>query len=279
MSIATTELTDPSITDLLSAGLLVDGQRLTAAEGKFMATVTAHGMEILGEIHNDPTAAMKAVMPAPPEAGWSFWMLEAGDGLRRPLEHLRLEWRRRKAKHKIRTSVTHPLRIDCVVTPSGGVIGMTICPGKKGASIYDGDWDRDLQGDISVIRGWNPMYVISILENHEFELLGIREFPDVIKAQDFCWIHMEIPDSGTPDQHFEHQWSAISQSLHKCLNNKGRVLIHCRGGLGRTGVAAARLLTESGVSPNDAIAKVRKARPGAIETWEQEQYVRERKWI
>ena len=45
---------------------------------------------------------------------------------------------------------------------------------------------------------------------------------------------------------------------------------HCRGGLGRAGMISARLLVESGVEPEVAIAKVRAARPGAIETREQE---------
>lgn len=52
-----------------------------------------------------------------------------------------------------------------------------------------------------------------------------------------------------------------------------KVLIHCRGGLGRTGVVAARLLIEAGTEPDLAAKLVRAARPGAIETWEQYQYV------
>jgi len=45
-------------------------------------------------------------------------------------------------------------------------------------------------------------------------------------------------------------------------------------GLGRTGMAAALLLVERGIAPEDAIAAVRRARPGAIETRGQETLVR-----
>jgi ADP-ribosyl-[dinitrogen reductase] hydrolase len=44
--------------------------------------------------------------------------------------------------------------------------------------------------------------------------------------------------------------------------------------LGRTGTIAGRLLVEFGDSPEEAIRKVRAARPGSIETRAQEQYVR-----
>jgi ADP-ribosyl-[dinitrogen reductase] hydrolase len=52
-----------------------------------------------------------------------------------------------------------------------------------------------------------------------------------------------------------------------------RRLIHCRGGLGYTGMIAARLLVELGMDAHDAIAAVRRVRPGAIETGAQEQHV------
>ena len=51
------------------------------------------------------------------------------------------------------------------------------------------------------------------------------------------------------------------------------VLVHCRGGLGRSGTIAALLLIEFGVPNDQAIIKVRNARPGAIDIAEQEEYV------
>ena len=45
-------------------------------------------------------------------------------------------------------------------------------------------------------------------------------------------------------------------------------LARCRGGIGRAGTIAARLLVELGVEPATAIAIVRAVRPGAIETSE-----------
>ena len=49
----------------------------------------------------------------------------------------------------------------------------------------------------------------------------------------------------------------------------GKVLVHCEGGTGRTGTMAAAYWIARGLSAADAIARVRVARPHAIETDEQ----------
>src|SRR6266516_3803783 len=73
-------------------------------------------------------------------------------------------------------------------------------------------------------------------------------------------------------------WSR-SEGLRARLRSGFDVLVHCRGGLGRGGLIAARLLVELGSKPENAIGQVRRARPGAIETLEQEDYVRATKPI
>jgi ADP-ribosyl-[dinitrogen reductase] hydrolase len=51
------------------------------------------------------------------------------------------------------------------------------------------------------------------------------------------------------------------------------IVVRCRGGLGRAGTIAARLLVELGVEPREAIGRFRQARHGAVETERQEHYV------
>ena len=53
-----------------------------------------------------------------------------------------------------------------------------------------------------------------------------------------------------------------------------RVVVACRGGLGRTGTAVACMLVDGGVLPDEAIARVRAARPGTVERRSQEDFVR-----
>ncbi len=48
------------------------------------------------------------------------------------------------------------------------------------------------------------------------------------------------------------------------------VAVHCMGGRGRSGTMAACYLVKAGMEPWEAIAEVRRRRPGAIEIPEQE---------
>jgi ADP-ribosyl-[dinitrogen reductase] hydrolase len=76
-----------------------------------------------------------------------------------------------------------------------------------------------------------------------------------------------------PDDRFEAKWVTTGPEFRKVVRRGGSILIHCRGGLGRSGSIAARLLVELGMDAQTAIDAVRHARPGAIETHEQELHV------
>ena len=76
-----------------------------------------------------------------------------------------------------------------------------------------------------------------------------------------------------PGDAFERRWGDKGEEIKDSLSAGGRVLLHCRGGLGRAGTVAARILIEFGYAPDAAIESVRSARPGAIENSVQERYV------
>jgi hypothetical protein len=178
----------------------------------------------------------------------------------------------------MKTSLTDPLQIK-TVTPDGtpGTIGMTLCPGRKGISAAYGRWDRDLASDLDVVRAWNPDIVIALLEDHEFPRIGIPRFREDVARSGLPWEFAPIVDGDIPDAAFERRWRELGPRVRKILRAGGRVLIHCRAGLGRTGLLAATLLVEFGAKPQTAIEDVRRARPGAIETLAQEAYVLSRR--
>lgn len=169
------------------------------------------------------------------------------------------------------TSWDSPLKIaEVPVGPTPGVLGLTICPGKKDPPR---NWDRDLMEDLRVIRDWGASTVVTLIEGHEFRLLGVEALGTEVERRGMAWVHLPIRDVDVPDQRFERAWGDTGPALHRRIDAGERILIHCRGGLGRTGLVAALILVEQGVAHREAINRVRAARPRAIETRAQERYV------
>ena len=172
----------------------------------------------------------------------------------------------------IRTSISDPLQI--AELPAGnGMIGLTFCPGKCQPNALSGSWQRDLTTDIAAIVHWGATSVVTLMEDFELVRYQVPALGAAIEAAGLEWYHLQIPDGGTPDKIFELRWSYVGLRLRHQLSNGGKVLLHCRGGLGRTGMIAARLLVELGRNASEAISAIRAIRPGAIETLAQERYV------
>lgn len=173
-----------------------------------------------------------------------------------------------------KTSLTHPLRIDTIETSGGGLIGMTFCPGKKQADAASGTWDRDLQLDLISIQRFGATSVVTLMEDFELVAYCVEGLGKAVKDAGMQWYHLPIIDGEIPQRSFEKLWIDVGRHLRDQLAEGQHILLHCRGGLGRTGTIAARLLVERGMPPADAIQAVRNARPDAIETPAQEAYVR-----
>jgi ADP-ribosyl-[dinitrogen reductase] hydrolase len=136
-----------------------------------------------------------------------------------------------------------------------------------------GAWDRDLVLDLDAISDWGAAAVVTLLEPKELMLLGVEGLGLEVSRRNMLWFHLPIVDVSIPNEKFEQEWDVAGEKLRSILRRKLDVLVHCRGGLGRAGTIAARLLVELGMDPKKAIASVRAARPGAIETSDQEEYV------
>ena len=174
-----------------------------------------------------------------------------------------------------KTSEGDPLRI-AAVTPGDdhGRIGITLCPGKTDPDGISGAWARDLDTDLDAIQRWGATAVVSLITDEEVDLLSVRDLPKGVRDRHMEWWHAPIPDGRPPGPEFEDAWAVAGEAIRDRLRLGFDVLIHCRGGLGRAGTIAARLLVELGARPSDAIRRVRDARSRyAIEARSQEVHV------
>jgi protein tyrosine phosphatase (PTP) superfamily phosphohydrolase (DUF442 family) len=168
---------------------------------------------------------------------------------------------------KARTSHTHPLQIAEVrASPSHGRIGITFCPGKHDHAAASGSWARDLATDLDAIQAWGARLVLTLVEPTELVSLKVPQLGREVESRGMAWRHLPIADYSVPSDAFEQQWQTQGHEIRALLRGGADVLVHCKGGLGRAGMMAARLLAELGMPPDEAIRAVRRARKGAIET-------------
>jgi len=128
--------------------------------------------------------------------------------------------------------------------------------------------------EVAAIRAWGAGLVVTLAETAELEALGVPDLGARVRAAGLAWLHLPVRDYGVPDAAFEAAWTTGGAAIRTRLLAGRDVMLHCRGGLGRSGMIAARLLVELGMEAGAAIAAVRAARPGAIETAAQEAHVR-----
>jgi protein-tyrosine phosphatase len=166
------------------------------------------------------------------------------------------------------------LRVDWVELPKGGRIGMTHCPGRRGRDGSGHVWQRDLESDLQDLLNEQVPLLVSLVEEREFETLGVPGLP-MAAASRLAWHHLPIADMTIPGVPFFQRWDRSCSAVLQVLEAGGRVVLHCAAGLGRTGTIAAKLLTDCvGLSADEAIERIRQARPGTIETSAQEAFVR-----
>lgn len=175
----------------------------------------------------------------------------------------------------LRTSQSHPLQIAQVqASAAHGRIGITFCPGKHDATAMTGGWARDLGVDLDAMRDWGACMVVTLVEPIELTLLKVPQLGAEVQRRGMDWLHLPIPDYQPPTAEFERAWQSDGPRIRQLLRDGDSIVVHCKGGLGRAGMIAARLLVELGVPAAEAIAQVRTARGrGAIETRAQQAVV------
>ncbi|RKF14003.1 protein phosphatase [Roseovarius spongiae] len=137
-----------------------------------------------------------------------------------------------------------------------GILAIAPLPGRSG----------DYAADLAHLKDWRPSLVLTLTTPGEMAEAGVPELGHDIGAMGSRWAHLPVADLAAPDAAQHGSWREASRAALAALAGGGRVLIHCLGGCGRSGMAALRLMIEAGEAPDAALARLRAIRPCAVET-------------
>lgn len=140
--------------------------------------------------------------------------------------------------------------------------------GHSGSSAW-GDW---LEGEL---QGWQNSGVntlLSLLTSGEEQDLDLTAESRVAKREGLKFLSLPIPDRQVPSSPSEV--APVLDGLDAELASGKNAVIHCRQGVGRSGMMAACLLVMRGKDPASAVGELERARGTTVpETDEQRQWI------
>ena len=150
------------------------------------------------------------------------------------------------------------------------LLGVGQFPGKNLQNIFDlSSFLKDLQ----IIKKQKVKIVVSLLPDNEKNKLGLDDL--IWSKEEVEYIQFPIDDFGVPPKKKFNELKKLISFIKENLMLSKHVLIHCNGGKGRSGMIAALVL--KAMKEKDPIKKVREKVIGAIETEEQEIFVKD--WV
>lgn len=129
-----------------------------------------------------------------------------------------------------------------------------------------GDWLGD---EVAAWRSYGIETIVSLLTKEEEGELDLLQEDSEARKHGMAFISYPIPDRGVPSE--TSTFVNLLERIQGDLRQGKNVLVHCRQGIGRTGLIAASLLVRDGVEPERAIEHVSATRGVQVpETPEQE---------
>ena len=138
------------------------------------------------------------------------------------------------------------MRLYWIASPSGR---LATAPAPSGSSLERDIWDLQQE---------KVTTVVSLLTEDEAASIGLNGEAEAVRSAGMKFLSLPIPDFGILDA-FDDASETISQVVDD-LEEERTVVVHCRGGIGRSSTIAATALTQINVNPDEAMDLIADAR-------------------
>lgn len=106
--------------------------------------------------------------------------------------------------------------------------------------------------------------VVTLMTTAELTRLELAHLGQQVEHEGMRWFHLPIADDQAPDANFDLTWQQALPAMCELLGDGKHLVIHCKGGSGRTGLVAAALLMTLGQPQTEAVAAIQANRPKAF---------------
>jgi protein-tyrosine phosphatase len=118
-----------------------------------------------------------------------------------------------------------------------------------------GEW---LPDEIEGYQRLGIQTIVSLLESGEVRELELDDEQSLCRAASMQLISFPIADRGVPSNSGE--FGKLVAALEQLLRSGESVAVHCRAGIGRSGLLAACVLSAFGIDPDSAFGMLSRAR-------------------
>lgn len=113
--------------------------------------------------------------------------------------------------------------------------------------------------------------IVCLLEDWEQKELGLASEELLCQKHGLKYHSFPIPDRGLPNTNLALE---LAEQLYNEICKGSHIAVHCRAGIGRTGIIAGAILLHSGMSSTSAFELISKARGIRVpDTEEQENWL------
>jgi protein-tyrosine phosphatase len=131
-----------------------------------------------------------------------------------------------------------------------------------------GEWIED---EFSGLKRLGVDRVVSLLESDEEREVGLSSERELCLDNDIEFSSFPIPDRGLPNS---DKALNFANAIYLDICSGKHIVIHCRAGIGRTGIMAGAVLRNFGFSATDAFELISSKRGVRVpDTEEQEQWL------